>query len=305
MLYSPRRNRTYSAVLPTAVLLAFLLFSQSCSEPQPAQPAVSEFDTTGVSTSGAILLQGKMVVIPPPALLSHVIAKESIPFETRGVTDAGNTEQWTSEMKKALNLGVLGADLSYLINYRQSATIPQYLASIRRLTADLDISRDVDAELLSQIEAGLDNPSSILGLNSVFFRNLESYLKSNNRHDLSTYILLGGWTEAMHQLASPADSIAGQPLDRLLAEQTFSASGVRALAESIQDDSFTAVKSAIIELCDALETLEKTYLFNEPVHDRRQGITYLRSKTEVSCSDDELLELHELIRETRNLIVTP
>jgi hypothetical protein len=124
--------------------------TQSCSEPQPSQPSVSELDTTGISTSGAILLQGKMVVIPPPSLLSHVIAMESIAFETRGVTDAGKPEQWTGEMKKALNLGVLGADLSYLINHKQSATIPQYLASIRRLTDDLGISHEVDSELLNQ-----------------------------------------------------------------------------------------------------------------------------------------------------------
>lgn len=305
MLYSQRSIRTCYAVVSVVALLAVIMCTQSCSEPKTSQPPVSELDTTGISTSGAILLQGNMVVIPPPALLSHVIAIESIPFETRGVTDAGKPEQWTGEMKKALNLGVLGADLSYLINHKQSATIPQYLASIRRLTDDLGISHEVDSELLNQIEAGLDNPSNMLGLHSVFFRNLESYLKNNNRRDISTYILLGGWTEAIHQLASPADSLAGQPLDRLLAEQTYSAAGVRALAESIQDESFAAIQSAIMDLCDALEALEKTYQFNDPVHDRRQGITYLRSNSQVACSDDELLELHELIAETRNLMIAP
>ena len=77
------------------------------------------------------------------------------------------------------------------------------------------------------------------------------------------------------------------------------------MAESIQDESFAAVQSAIIDLCDALEALEKTYQFNDPVHDRRQGITYLRSNSQVVCSDDELLELHELIAETRNLMIAP
>jgi len=305
MLYSQRRNRTYVAVLTAVTILVVLVCMHACSEPQPSQPTVLEVDTTGISNSGAILLQGEMVVIPPPALLSHVIAMESIPFETRGVTDAGKPELWTGEMKKALNLGVLGADLSYLINHKQSASIPQYLASIRRLTDDLGITHEVDAELLNQIEAGLDNPSNMLGLHGVFFRNLESYLKKNNRRNISTYILLGGWTEAMHQLASHADSLAGNPLDRLLAEQTYSAAGVRALAESIEDDSFSTIQSAIIDLCDALEELEKSYQFNDPVHDRRQGITYLRSNAQVVCSDDELNELHELIGETRNLIIAP
>ncbi len=282
-----------------------VLCMAGCSEPQTSQPAVVQPDATGISSTGAIQLAGEMVVIPPPALLSRMIAKESIPFESQSLCDASHPEQWTSEMKKALNLGVLGADLSYLINHNQGTTIPQYLAAIRRLTDDLGISNDVDPELLNQIEAGLENPDNMLGLHGVFFRNLEAYLKKNNRNNLNTYILLGGWVESMHHLASPADSIAGHPLDKLLVEQTYSAKGIRSLAETIQDESFSEIQNAILELCAGLSEPERRYEFKEPVHDRRQGITYLRCQSEVICPDDELTEIHNLISQTRQLITAP
>jgi hypothetical protein len=287
-------------------MLMVVVFSfWGCNEPQPTQPSVIQPDTTGISGSGTILLAGEMVVIPPPALLSHMIAKESIPFENQSLSDATHPEQWTSEIKKALNLGVLGADLSYLINHGQGPAIPQYLAAIRRITDDLGISHEIDSQLLNQIEAGLANPENMLGLHGVFFRNLEAYLKKNNRRDISTCVLLGGWVESMHHLASPADSIAGHPLDKLLIDQTYSANGINSLAQSIQDDSFAEIQTALTDLCTVLQELEKKYEFKEPVHDRRQGITYLRCQSEVIYPDDQLLEIHNLIAQTRQLIIAP
>ncbi len=251
------------------------------------------------------MLHGHVLMIPPPAILSHAISRENIGFEKQSVSDPDHPEKWTGEMKKALNLGVLGADLSYLINHNQVALIPRYLAAIRKMTDNLGISHEVDPELLQQIEAGLENPSNMLGLQGVFFRNLESYLIKNNRDAISTYILLGGWIEALHQMSNPADSIAGHPLDRLLAEQTHSARGVRSLLDSLQSESFAPIGASMVELCDALEDLEKTYEFKSPIHDKRLAVTYVRSKASVACSESELHELHELIRETRQLILAP
>ena len=281
-----------------------MLFS-ACGEAPTTQPTVPGLITDGISSSGAIMLQGNVVMTPPPAILSHAISRQNIDFEKQSVSDPNHPEKWTGEMKKALNLGVLGADLSYLINHNQGALIPRYLAAIRQLTDNLGISHEVDPELLQQIEAGLENPSNMLGLQGVFFRNLESYLRKNKRDAISTYILLGGWIEALHQLANPADSIAGHPLDRLLVEQTHSARGVRSLLDSLQTESFAPIGASILELCDALEDLEKTYEFKTPIHDKRQRVTYVRSNATVACSESELHELHELIRETRQLILAP
>jgi hypothetical protein len=54
-----------------------------------------------------------------------------------------------------------------------------------------------------------------------------------------------------------------------------------------------------------LEELDKTYDFKDPVHDRRQGITYLRSQSKVICPDEQLTEMHTIISETRELIIAP
>ena len=275
-----------------------------CSEPQSPRPSIAERDTTGISVSGAILLEGEMVVIPPPSLLSHIIAKESIPFENHCLSDPSHPEQWTSEHSKALNLGVLGADLSYLINHGQTTSIPQYLAAIRRLTDNLGISQEVHPELLNQIEAGLDNPAQVLGLHGVFFRNLESYLNNNNRSDISTCILLGGWTESMYQLLLSDNAHKSESLHRLLVDQTYCAQGIRSLADKIENPALKEYQSLVKQLCSALEAFERTYEKKEPLHDANAGVTYLRGQTNVQYTDAQWQELTERVIETRKQIVT-
>jgi hypothetical protein len=274
-----------------------------CSEPKSQQPSVSGRDTTGISTSGAILLEGETVVIPPPSLLSHIIAKESIPFENHCLSDPDHPERWTSEHAKALNLGVMGADLSYLINHGQGTSIPQYLAAIRRLTDNLGISQEVNPELLNQIEAGLDNPSKVLGLHGVFFRNMETYLQNNNQSDISTCILLGGWTESMYQILLSDQDHKNASLHRLLVDQVFCANGIQTLSELIKNPALKDYQTSISKLCKLLDAFQRTYESKEPLHDKNSGITYLRGQTKVQYTDAQWQELTETITQTRNLIV--
>lgn len=302
-LITPRRNVTICRNATFALLSVTFLFN-GCTEPQTQLPSISDRDTTGISASGTILLEGEMVVIPPPALLSHIIAKESIPFENHCLADPSHPEQWTSEHSKALNLGVLGADLSYLINHGQTTSIPQYLAAIRRLTDNLGISQEVHPELLNQIEAGLDNPAQVLGLHGVFFRNLESYLNNNNRSDISTCILLGGWTESMYQLLLSDNAHKSESLHRLLVDQTYCAQGIRSLADKIENPALKEYQSLVKQLCSALEAFERTYEKKEPLHDANAGVTYLRGQTNVQYTDAQWQELTSRVMETRKQIVT-
>jgi hypothetical protein len=297
----PRHSSVNSATFILLLVAACGLFG--CSEPQSPQPSVSERDTTGISTSGAILLEGETVVIPPPSLLSHIITKESIPFENHCLSDPSHPERWTSEHAKALNLGVMGADLSYLINHGQGTFIPQYLAAIRRITDNLGISQEVNPELLNQIEAGLDNPSKVLGLHGVFFRNMETYLQNNNRSDISTCILLGGWTESMYQILLSDQANKNASLHRLLVDQVFCTNGIQTLSGLIKNPALKDYQASISKLCKLLDSFQRTYETKDPLHDKNSGITYLRGQSKVQYTEAQWQELTEVITQTRNLIV--
>ena len=293
-------NATYRLSILTCGLGLLLA---SCGEPNVSYKEHAGIDTTGISSTGAILLRGQTIVIPPPALLSRVIEQQAIPFNRNILAAQTQSVRWVSSFQKALNLGVLGADLTYLVNYGQTPQIPTVFASIGALSQDLDLMQDVDSSIVLAIENGMEDPVQLLGLHSEFFRSMENYLKKNNRGDISAGILIGGWVESLYLIASLSDSTT--TLDPLLAEQRYSAQGVLQLAKDIQDSTMVEILGDLEPLCEAFADLEHSYSFRDPMHDRREHITYLRSQSKVEFDTDQIEQLHALIRKTRQRIITP
>ncbi len=249
------------------------------------------------------MLQGQTIVIPPPALLSRAMEQQAIPFKGSIAAPQQQSVRWVGSLQKALNLGVLGADLTYLVNYGQTPQIPACFASIGALSHDLDLMQDVDSSIVVAIENGMEDPVQLLGLHSEFFRSMENYLKKNQRGDISAGILIGGWVESLYLIASLSDSTT--TLDPLLAEQRYSAQGVLQLAKDIQDSTMIEILGDLEPLCEAFADLEHSYSFRDPMHDRREHITYLRSQSKVEFDIDQIEQLHALIRQTRQRIITP
>jgi hypothetical protein len=73
LLPYPLTNRilTYTFIPAWLLLLVMALFG--CQDTTSSRTAANGIDTTGISSSGAVLLQGQVIVIPPPALLSRII----------------------------------------------------------------------------------------------------------------------------------------------------------------------------------------------------------------------------------------
>ncbi len=295
------RILTYTFVTAWLLLLVIALFG--CQDSTSSRTAANGIDTTGISSSGAVLLQGQVIVIPPPALLSRIIRKADIPYESGLSATSLATKEPVSEFELAMQLGIYGADLSYLINYDRKDEATLCLARIRVLADRLDIMNAVDSSLITAIEQGLPEPGALLGLHSDLFRAFEEYLRTNNRPEVSNGILIGGWVESLHHLAGLSDSTT--TLDPPLAEQRYSASGILRLAKTINDPTMTNLLPALTALCDELTALEHRYTFRDPMHDKREHITYLRSESVVEYSQEQMESLHGLIATLRQQILLP
>jgi hypothetical protein len=170
-------------------------------------------------------------------------------------------------------------------------------------TSKTNITSTSGVTLISAIEQGLPEPGALLGLHSDLFRSFEEYLRTNNRPEVSKGILIGGWVESLHHLAGLSDSTT--TLDPPLAEQRYSAFGILRLAKTINDPTMTDLLPALTALCDELTALEHRYTFRDPMHDKRQHITYLRSESVVEYSQEQMESLHGLIATLRQQILLP
>jgi hypothetical protein len=296
-------NRYSTYFLLLAFLIAGCLSFLGCQDPTSKRTSANGIDTMGISSTGAVLLQGQVVFIPPPALLSGVIRKADLAYESDLSASSITPKEPVGEFELALQLGIFGADLSYLINYDRKAEIALCLSRIRSLAERLDLMNSVDSSLIAAIENGLPESGALVGLHSDLFRTFEQYLGQNNRPKVSNGILIGGWIESLHQLAEVSDSTT--TLDPQLAEQRYSAFGILQLAKTIDEPAMAALLPTLTTLCDELTEFNHRYEFRDPMHDKREHITYLRSESVIEFTPEQMESLHGLISATRNQILTP
>ncbi|MBL0317251.1 MAG: hypothetical protein IPP69_16405 [Flavobacteriales bacterium] len=286
---------TITCALGAAALL------QSCADntPPPVQNSVA--DTVGVSTSGTMNYEGEIISVPSPIQIAMMIQKSSLPFKQNLINGLQNKGRYLNETSKSLNLGIYGADLAYVANYNLGQINIDYFDAIASISSELGILENLDKKLVTKLNSNLSNRDSILKLNSEFFRMADRYLKTNQRSQLSSYILIGGWVESVH-LAADA-SIENAEFRLRLGEQKYTAPSILRLSEKLSDPAFDKVKGELIKLCEMFTALQSSYSYKQPINDQREKKTYLRSQSVVNIDEEQANAIREQIRVVRNLII--
>lgn len=274
---------------------------QSCQDRAATKDAPPAMDSIGVSVSGAMRYEGEMISVPSPVQIANLIQKNNIPYKMELVNAIENKNKYLNEAKKAMNLGVYGADLAYIANYNLGQINNDYFDALANISSDLNILGNIDKRVVSKLSSNLNNRDSILALNTEFFRLADRYLKSNQRPNIGSYVLIGGWIESLHLAADAGKE--NEELRKRLGEQKYSAESIINLTAKLDDPTFVSIKTDLLKLCEALKSLESTYNYRQPINDQREKITYLRSQSSVKIDMDEMTKIVELIETVRKAII--
>jgi hypothetical protein len=293
--------RLHPKFFVSIVVLLALLSVVSCSEPTSTASNPPLVDSSSVSSSGTVKFQGEIISIPSPTQIAVILQKANIPYQQGIVNPLTNAPKYTAEFKKALNMGVYGADLAYIANYEQGQINNDYFETIGDLAGELQILEHIDKSLLSRLANNISNKDSLLSLNAQFFRSGDKYLKNAERSDLAGLILLGGWVEALYISLDAA--VTNKDIRSMLGEQKHAAASLVNLMSKYNDPSLEKVKVEMVALGDIFEEMESTYEYQKPINDTKEKTTYLRSKSSVVVSDNQLASLREKTISLRNLII--
>jgi hypothetical protein len=282
-------------------LLALQMMMPSCAEKTTPPETPSLADTTGISTSGTMRFEGVMISVPSPAQVAALMQKHNIAFNDQYVNSIQNRAKYLNQSKKALNLGVYGSDLAYIANYNLGQINNDYFDAIAGLSSDLGILDNIDKKLVTRLSSNLGNKDSILVLNAELFRAGDDYLKMIDKPQLSSLILIGGWIESM--FLTCFEVAAHQELRNRLAEQKYTAKNIQLLTEKTDDPVFNQFKTDLLALCSKLQELDSSYTYRQPITDHREKITYLRSQSSVTMSDEQMAEVVAQVKKIRNAII--
>lgn len=191
------KNIANHSVLFVWVILVSLIYSCENSN----KSTVIENDTiteNSIIDSTRIRFRNLISKMPIPfeSLKSFSAAKTR--FNANLLNNPKNSEAYNSNRIQALNLGIYGADLAYLIAQDKLNEAEPFLKSIRRLSDAIVVPTAFDGVVIDRYEANINKKDSLQHLVQQSFQKIDNTLQENNRIEQATLVLAGGWIESVY-----------------------------------------------------------------------------------------------------------
>ena len=130
--------------------------------------------------------------LPSPIETAHLIQSAGVSYNMDLSNPVDNAEKYSTTMKKALNFGVYGADLSYASLFNQTQTTIQFMATEKKIAEELGIYDFVDADVAEHIESIINDRDSVMEILADGFTNASDCLKDAGRAEVAALIVAGG-----------------------------------------------------------------------------------------------------------------
>jgi hypothetical protein len=252
---------------------------------------------------GSILQQ-----IPSPLEISVLLKESGTKYNFGLLNTPDNLSKYNSNYKKALNLGIYGTDLGYTNIYEQNQDGIKYLSSIKSLADGLNIGQFFDIETIGRLAGNSKNLDSLLLITTQNFNDINRYLQTQGRANLSVLLLTGGWIEAMEitcQVA--AKDPKNKELKEKIGEQKIILEQIVLLFSFYKDDeNMASLLKDLNELKAAFDKINITYTYKESTMEIVNGVAVIKdnSTTTIDITDKDIQNITSITSSLRNKIAS-
>ena len=275
------------------------------SETKGGEVTDTEKDANDDSSSDVqVKLGGKFFSIPSPFETATLLKESGAPFNGNLINAPENASNYTTDFYKALNLGIYGADLGYITIYNNNSNDAiSYLTAIQKLADEVNVGGAFDKALIDRFSQNMENQDSVLVLVSDAFRSGDEYLKNNDKSDVASLILTGGWLEALHFACEIAIQLNNPDVISRIGEQRTTLENLIMLLHDYSEEDYTLLADELQALYDEFETINYSYEFKEPEHHKESMTTNIKSKRTVEVSAETLQMIADKVKEIRTKIL--
>ncbi len=257
------------------------------------------------STQTTILnVNGEIFSIPSPIQTAFLIKNSGATYSKEVLNPANKSSQYSTNFSKALNLGIYGADLGYVTIYDQTQDAIGYLNAAKKLADELGVSGAFDAQTIDRFQKNLGNKDSMLVLVGVAYRSSDSYLKNNDRNDVSGLVLAGGWLESLYFATNVYKTKPNEDVKRRIAEQKSSLQSlIKLLTQYYSQPEYTEFIDNLNDLSTVFDGVEFKYTYEKPTTDAEKKMTTINSKSEVNITPEQIESISQKVKSIRTAIV--
>jgi hypothetical protein len=294
----------------THLLLAgCLLLMEGCSN-RNNQTDQDKLDVTLDTTTGVTLeLSGNaeedilFYNMLYPIDLGVLIDKRNTYFNSNLLNPLNNIIHYNESSKRALALGVYGADLSYLWGFNQSQQALSYFAAIKQLANDLGLPYEYVSSTANKAEMYTDNIDTLVSIARRAYYDCDTYLIKSNQQDLAVLVLLGGWIETMHTALHLYNQPNSRMACKIISQKYALTSLLNLLYQQPENMVITNYSNKLIGLLEEFDRLQNNYFTDHlDVDTLNKTITFNATK-ELELNPDEFKLLKDIVTEIRTQII--
>lgn len=295
-------------ILGLFTVLSFLT-NTSCTKKQSADDfsQIAKSDSSGQISQATSELAGQVIKsIPPPIEMQSMILSSGASYNSEILNPSEESEKYSTNYHKAINLGIYGADLAYINIYNHKEDALSYLNTVIKLSEDLKVGQFFDFETIKRVADNNKNLDSMLNITTSNFEKMNNYLQEQNRSNISMYMLTGGWVEALYVACKVGLEKKNQPLYDKIAEQKIVLDQVLLLLSFYKNDPNAKIlHDDLHDLKIVFDKIKIETIYAEPtmVEENGQLVVKDNSKTVIVAPEDVIKEISNSITATRAKII--
>ena len=245
--------------------------------------------------------------IASPVEIANLLQSLAVPFSPDYLASSIDANKQTTSFDKAFTLGILGADLGYLNMYEKTGSSIDILSSIRKLAEGLKVGQYFDFETIKRLSLSKSNLDSLLYISIDSYTRIDSYLRDNDRGQLSALMIIGVWIEGQYLATQVMTEYPDPVLRDRIGEQKIILNDLLLLA-----NPYCSRDTEFGELCRDLQSIKEkyrdiriTYTLGEPITREVDGALVVE-QTETSVVDmteEQLAGIIEITKTIRNKLI--
>jgi len=201
-----------------------------------------------------------MLSLPAPGDIAAILfAEPGAQFEKEILNPLENSKNYNGNKDLALNLGIYSADLSYAGFFKQNQVTLNYIMTTKKMATNLGITNSFDEKHLELINNNQVDKDGMQKIISESFMKTDAYLQENNRPEVMTMILMGGWIEGQYlatKLAKGSTTDKPELVQRII-EQSLTLELMLILFDDFEDSpNIMALKPDFMKLKESYKKMD-------------------------------------------------
>lgn len=269
------------------------------TESEEADLAVTKRQLQELKTASKVVY-----TLPSPVEMADILHQTQAVYDVGILNNPNSIDNYITDYKRALNLGVYFADLSFtsMFDYPQDAM--KFMGAAQALSDELNIQGVFTDDLMMRLEENINNKDSLMDIVANAYMDTDMYLQDNERPIIAKAILTGAWLEGLYIAVNlKTEEEKADKIWKKVGEQKPALNNLSKMVKDCNDERFAAMSTELDELITTYNDVKLNYEKGTNSTDTEKKTTTIGSRLNVVITDETFSKIKTQTTAIRSNIV--